>query len=267
MAFDRTFSTLIPSWLSAGLFAVLLAPALLLGQPGTASAGHEEALKDLEVSDMVVGSGEKAVLHSQLQMHYTGWLMDGTKFDSSVDRGAPFAFVLGTGSVIPGWEIGVEGMRVGGKRELIIPSALAYGEKGSPGVIPPNAKLRFEVELISATGPKYTNIDNDKFKELAASGVPIVDIRTAEEWKETGVVEGSKLLTAWDDKGKFQANFIEDLGKIAGREEEVILICRTGNRTSQMANALSERLGYTKVYNLENGIVRWMKDGNPVVKN
>ena len=101
----------------------------------------------LQYKDLVVGTGEKASDGALAVVHYTGWLEDGTKFDSSLDRGEPFEFVIGQGQVIKGWDEGVESMRVGGKRELIIPPELAYGDRGV-GVIPPGSTLRFEVELI-----------------------------------------------------------------------------------------------------------------------
>ena len=85
---------------------------------------------------------------SNVTVHYTGWLMDGAKFDSSLDRGEPFEFVIGGGQVIRGWDQGVESMKVGGKRELIIPPSLAYGNRGVGNIIPPGATLKFEVELI-----------------------------------------------------------------------------------------------------------------------
>jgi FKBP-type peptidyl-prolyl cis-trans isomerase len=84
----------------------------------------------------------------RVRVHYTGWLTDGTKFDSSLDRGQPFRFVLGEGQVVQGWDEGVEGMRVGGRRKLTIPPNLGYGEAGAGGVIPPNATLIFEIELV-----------------------------------------------------------------------------------------------------------------------
>ena len=103
----------------------------------------------LVIEEMIVGSGDEAQAGQSVSVHYTGWLMDGTKFDSSKDRGDPFGFPLGKGHVIAGWDEGVQGMRVGGKRKLTIPSELGYGARGAGGVIPPNATLVFEVELLA----------------------------------------------------------------------------------------------------------------------
>jgi len=107
------------------------------------------------VTDTKVGEGEEAVAGMQVAVHYTGWLYDeaaadhkGTKFDSSHNRGTPFRFELGAGMVIQGWDEGVAGMRVGGMRTLIIPPEKGYGARGAGGVIPPNATLLFEVELL-----------------------------------------------------------------------------------------------------------------------
>ena len=111
-----------------------------------------DPLSELKMNDIVVGSGGQAVKGATVTVHYTGWLYKngqrGKKFDSSLDAGQPFSFKLGTGEVIKGWDQGIEGMRVGGKRELIIPSALAYGESGAPPVIPPDSVLNFEVQLL-----------------------------------------------------------------------------------------------------------------------
>ncbi len=101
----------------------------------------------LQVEDQQVGSGDEATSGKTVDVHYTGWLTDGTKFDSSIGRG-PFSFRLGAGQVIAGWDQGVQGMKVGGKRRLTIPSELGYGARGFPGAIPPNSTLVFEVELL-----------------------------------------------------------------------------------------------------------------------
>ena len=102
----------------------------------------------LRYEDLVEGTGNAAKAGDSVEVHYTGWLTDGTKFDSSHDRGQPFGFSLGAGRVIKGWDEGVAGMKAGGKRKLMIPANLGYGARGAGGVIPPNAELVFEVELI-----------------------------------------------------------------------------------------------------------------------
>jgi len=103
----------------------------------------------LIIEDMREGEGDIAQAGQTVSVHYTGWLENGSKFDSSKDRDDPFHFPLGRGHVIPGWDEGVAGMRVGGQRKLTIPANLAYGERGAGGVIPPNATLIFEVELLA----------------------------------------------------------------------------------------------------------------------
>jgi peptidylprolyl isomerase len=105
----------------------------------------------LKYYDLEPGTGDVPKTGQTVVAHYTGWLEDGAKFDSSLDRGQPFRFALGQGMVIPGWDEGIGTMKVGGKRQLVIPPDLAYGEAGAGGVIPPNATLIFEVELLAAT--------------------------------------------------------------------------------------------------------------------
>jgi FKBP-type peptidyl-prolyl cis-trans isomerase len=116
-------------------------PTKVDGQPTTTASG-------LQYWDIVVGTGAAAVPGKRVSVHYTGWLTNGEKFDSSVDRGKPFVFPLGEGQVIKGWDEGVAGMKAGGKRQLRIPPALGYGDSGAGGVIPPNATLIFDVELL-----------------------------------------------------------------------------------------------------------------------
>jgi FKBP-type peptidyl-prolyl cis-trans isomerase len=105
-------------------------------------------MSGLEIEDQIVGDGEDAIAGQNVEVHYTGWLTDGTKFDSSHDRDQTFSFKLGAGQVIAGWDQGVAGMKIGGARKLTIPPEMGYGERGAGGVIPPNATLVFKVELI-----------------------------------------------------------------------------------------------------------------------
>jgi FKBP-type peptidyl-prolyl cis-trans isomerase len=116
-------------------------PTKVSGQPTTTASG-------LQYWDIVIGTGATAVPGKPVSVHYTGWLTSGQKFDSSLDRGQPFVFPLGEGQVIKGWDEGVAGMKAGGKRQLKIPPSLGYGEAGAGGVIPPNATLIFDVELL-----------------------------------------------------------------------------------------------------------------------
>ena len=120
-------------------------PTKVNGKPTTTASG-------LQYWNIVVGTGTTAVAGKDVKVHYTGWLTDGKKFDSSVDRGQPFVFPLGAGRVIKGWDEGVAGMKVGGKRQLRIPPELAYGAGGTGGgLIPPNATLIFDVELLDVS--------------------------------------------------------------------------------------------------------------------
>ncbi|MCC7443041.1 MAG: FKBP-type peptidyl-prolyl cis-trans isomerase [Bdellovibrionales bacterium] len=130
--------------------ALALSPAFLVACKKDGEGGGSETKLDngLVIVDQQVGSGAEAKAGMNVSVHYTGTLTDGKKFDSSVDRGEPFRFKLGVGQVIQGWDQGVAGMKVGGKRKLTIPAELGYGERGAGAVIPPNATLVFDVELL-----------------------------------------------------------------------------------------------------------------------
>ncbi len=129
---------------------VMLVLTFSLGVGGSMAENNQEVTtpSGLKYLDQVVGTGEVAVAGKTVNVHYTGWLENGKKFDSSVDRGQAFSFPLGAGRVIKGWDEGVQGMKVGGKRKLTIPSNLGYGPQGAGGAIPPNATLIFDVELL-----------------------------------------------------------------------------------------------------------------------
>jgi FKBP-type peptidyl-prolyl cis-trans isomerase FkpA len=118
-------------------------------QPQESAMTQTTTASGLVIEELEVGSGDVAGKGKTVSVHYTGWLTDGRKFDSSKDRNDPFNFPLGAGHVIRGWDEGVEGMKVGGRRKLTIPPELGYGARGAGGVIPPNATLVFEVELLT----------------------------------------------------------------------------------------------------------------------
>jgi FKBP-type peptidyl-prolyl cis-trans isomerase len=134
---------------------LLLAASVLLAQTKTNTSAPTKVTGDgvktasgLQYWDIKVGTGTEAKDGSHVKVHYTGWLTSGKKFDSSVDAGKPFDFTIGKGDVIKGWDEGVAGMKVGGKRQLRIPPDLAYGERGYPGAIPANATLIFDIQLL-----------------------------------------------------------------------------------------------------------------------
>lgn len=142
-------STLIN--LSVLMLGMILLPQVAFSETQKGATNVTELVK----KDTKIGTGEEAVIGKMVEVHYTGWLYDatasdkkGAKFDSSRDRGTPFSFLLGAGRVIKGWDRGVTGMKVGGQRTLIIPAEMAYGARGAGNVIPPNAALIFEVELL-----------------------------------------------------------------------------------------------------------------------
>jgi peptidylprolyl isomerase len=141
----KRIARIVVSVVMAVLFALPVIAAQELKKESGKSVTTASGLKYV---DVVVGKGATPVSGKQVKVHYTGTLENGKKFDSSVDRNEPFSFTIGVGQVIRGWDEGVMSMKVGGKRKLIIPSKLGYGAQGAGGVIPPNATLLFDVELL-----------------------------------------------------------------------------------------------------------------------
>ena len=122
------------------------------------------------------------------------------------------------------------------------------------------------VMLGACSKPPYTNIDNEQLTRLIAEGVPVYDVRRADEWRNTGVISGSRLLTFVDDRGRPNPHFLPKFTSEVGKDDPVIVICRTGNRTDALARHLMEQMGYTKVYNVQKGIQGWRGEQRPVVQ-
>ena len=138
----------VPLLLLTGVLTMTPAQAQSNSGPTKVEGKGHSTASGLQYWDIKEGTGDVAKAGKQVKVHYTGWLADGKKFDSSVDRGEPFSFPLGAGKVIKGWDEGVQGMKVGGKRQLRIPPDLGYGARGAGGLIPPNSTLVFDVELL-----------------------------------------------------------------------------------------------------------------------
>jgi len=128
------------------------------------------------------------------------------------------------------------------------------------------AGLFLLLTLSSCAEPPYNNLDNAQLKTLIAQGVPLFDIRRKDEWRQTGVIEGSQLLTFVDGGGRVTPDFLERFTRVVDKDDPVILICRTGSRTSALARHLVEQLGYTHVYNVRDGITQWIRDGHDVAR-
>ena len=219
---------------------------------------------DLQIETLTTGDGAVAEAGMRASVHYEGRLENGEVFDASRPRGQAFSFTIGAGQVIRGWEQGVEGMNVGETRRLTIPPELGYGEAGAGGVLPPNAPLVFEIELLDVSVPvtlgEATSKDLVKARE---DGVIIIDIRREEEWQETGIIPGAEMVTAFDASGRVHPDFLDSFRSVVpGPDTPVMLYCRTGNRTTSLGNALIEQLGFSNVTHLSDGITGWLAEGN-----
>ena len=126
--------------------------------------------------------------------------------------------------------------------------------------------LLIALTMSACAEPPYSNLDNEQLKKMLADDVPIIDVRRPDEWRQTGVVEGSKLLTFVDGSGRVKADFLERFTATVKKDDPVILICRTGNRTSTLARHLVENMGFTRVYNVRDGITEWIRDGEPTIR-
>ena len=223
--------------------------------------------KELKITVEQEGSGDSAEIGMSVSVHYTGKLEDGTEFDSSIPRGQPFTFTLGAGQVIKGWDLGVEGMKIGEKRSLVIPPHLGYGIRGAGATIPPNATLIFDIELLEVAMPiTLRELSPNDFIDAQENGGIVIDIRREEEWKETGILQGSNMITAFTKDGNIHPDFPKKFFDLINDiDVPILLYCRTGNRTGILGQALIDQVGQTNVSHLSEGIVGWKKQGLPTV--
>ena len=214
----------------------------------------------LQIKNNIQGEGAEIVNHSKIKVHYIGMLEDGTKFDSSYDRGEPFSFQIGLRQVIKGWEKGIMGMKVGGKRTLIIPPELGYGERGAGELIPPNSTLVFDIEIIDIQPPLYNLITTDEIQNLLKDSYKFIDIRTKEERDFTGVIPGSLEITAFDVYGKFVPEFMSTFQEAVDLNDNIVFVSNEGDIAAILANGFAEQLGAKNMNALKGGIQQLIYD-------
>ena len=222
--------------------------------------------KDIEILSNIEGQGTKIENHFKVHVNYRGALEDGTEFDNSFKRNKPFVFQIGLRQVILGWEKGLMGMRVGGKRTIKIPPELGYGSRGAGELIPPNATLIFDIEIVDAVSPGYKNLSSEDLINQQNKGLILIDIRSEQERKETGVIKGSLEMTAFDIQGNFNSNFTNFYQSSIKKNDHVIFISSEGINSAILANGFVEQLGFINMYSLVGGIQKWLKEGRGLSK-
>ena len=221
---------------------------------------------EIEILKDIPGEGIEIKDHYKVKVNYKGTLENGIEFDSSYKRNQPFIFQIGLRQVIPGWEIGLKGMKIGGKRTIKIPPNLAYGDKGAGNLIPPNSTLIFEIEIIDAIPPSYKEVFPYQIKDKIKEGYKIIDIRTLEEIKKTGIIKKSLTITAFDIAGNFIPNFLEEYDKFIKDNDHVIFVSKNGDISAILANGFIEQLGKKNIYTLVGGINKWISEGRKLIK-
>ena len=220
---------------------------------------------DIEILSDIPGKGIEIQNHYKVHVNYRGTLEDGTEFDSSFKRKQPFVFQIGLREVILGWEKGLMGMKIGGKRIIKIPPELAYGSSGAGELIPPNATLIFEIEIVDIFEPGYIKLTPEDLIKHKEDFI-LIDIRTEKERIHTGIIEGSLEMTAFDLQGNFNSNFINTYQIVATKDDHVVFISNEGETSAILANAFIEQIGSTNMYTLVGGIQNWIKDGRNLIK-
>ena len=221
---------------------------------------------EVEILSDTPGEGVEIKNHYKVHVNYIGTLEDGTEFDNSFKRNEPFIFQIGLRQVIMGWEKGLIGMKVGGKRTIKIPPELGYGSRGAGNLIPPNATLIFEIEIINVFEPEYIKLASNDLINSQKNGLILIDIRTEKEKKLTGIIEGSLEMTAFDLQGNFKPNFIQTYQAATTKDDHVVFISNKGEISAILANGFIEQLGSTNMYTLAGGIQKWLKEGRVLIQ-
>ena len=218
---------------------------------------------ELGIEILSPGDGIAVEKGMYAKVHYQGRLSDGKIFDDSRSRGTPFTFVLGAGEVIEGWDIGIEGMEVGERRQLIVPPELGYGLRGAGNIIPPNATLTFDIHLIAIRWPpKLTEIDANMLTKAIATDQVLIDIRSADARARSGVIEGAEMITGFDSSGQLHPDFQRKFADlIKSLNTPFTLYDEDGEAASYLGNALVQQLGFENVSYLKDGIYGWKEAG------
>lgn len=223
---------------------------------------------NIHINNIKMGQGDEISKYDTVTLHYKGWLSNGVLFDDTYQRNKPIVVTRGTSKILPGWELALNDMKVGGIREFTVPPSLAFGKHGVPGVIPKNETLKFLIEVIATKKPPFTSINKLQLETLMKTeSIYLIDIRREDEWISTGVIKDSILLTAFDKHDQFNKSFRQDLDGLIQPNSKIVLICRSGRRTGLIARALVEQAGFKNVFNLADGINGWKEVGGKLTRS
>ena len=214
---------------------------------------------NIQILNDIPGTGKTIINHSKIKVHYKGKLENGTEFDNSYKRKKPFSFQIGTRQVIEGWEIGLKGMKEGGKRTIMIPPDLGYGKTGAGNLIPPNSKLIFEVEILEVQHPGYKILKVNDIKKVMEKGFVFIDIRSQKEINLNGSIPGSINITAFDNNGNLLSSFLTKYQSLVSNSDNVVFVSDKGEISSILANGFVEHLGAKNMYSLSGGIQEYLK--------
>mgnify|MGYP001192162351 CR=1 FL=1 len=255
-------------------FLIIIYVSLMLLSCATSKKDILNFKSKVQIIKDIPGNGLAVQNHYKITSHYKGFLENGTEFDSTYKINKPFTFQIGLRQVIEGWELGLNGMKVGGKRTIKIPPNLAYGKKGVKNLIPSNSTLIFEIEIIDIQPHSYILLNssnlkyllNEKLFKLQNINFIIVDIRTSNQIKASGFIKNSYKINAFDINGNLNKEFVNNLKSSIKNNTHVVLVSEDGEVSSILANGLIENIGMKNIYSLKEGINGWVNKGYEIKK-